>query len=236
MSNRTLQKYIDKYQIHFEGVIHLGAYNAEELPLYLKHGAAYVIWVEANPEKWPGLQAGLCNHANQHLVKAAITDKDDQEITFNICNNKEASSIYDIGDDLALWYPEHRMVDQVLVPTITVDTMMKREGKAPDTCNFLNMDIQGAEHLALAGATSLLTSPSLQYIYTEVVWADFYEKGSALKHQIDQTLEQYGFVLVEIELDVHKAALAEVQHKIDAGLYPPVKQADCLYIKCEKSI
>lgn len=231
MSNKTLQKYIDKYNIKFTGVVHLGAYNAEELPLYLQYGADYVIWVEANPEKCPGLKFGLSQYPNQHLIQAAITDKDDEEILFNICNHKEASSIYNIGDDLSLWYPDHRMVDQVMVPTITVDTMMKRLGIQPETCNFLNMDIQGAEHLALAGAHNLLTSPFLEYIYTEVVWADFYQKGSALKKKIDNVMESYRFNLVEIEKDVHKAANPAVQAQIDQGLYPEVAQADCLYIR-----
>ena len=74
---------------------------------------------------------------------------------------------------------------------MTVDTMLQRNGIQPTAINLLVMDIQGAELLALRGATKLL--PNLDAIVTEVSWDALYEE-QALVHEIDDFLNEHGFV------------------------------------------
>jgi FkbM family methyltransferase len=231
MSERVLNKYIQKYNVQFKGVVHLGACNAEEQPVYMNNGATFIVWAEANPEKWTLLKAGACKIPHNYLYCGAITDKDNDYISFKIYNHTEASSLYNPGNDLNRWYPDHKVLREFRIPTITVDTMLKNFDININEINWLTMDIQGAEHLAIKGADNLLSNPNLKFIYTEVVWADFYEKGSATKEGVTSLLNRYGFELKEIENDVHKAYLPHVQALIDAGMYEPVAQADVLYVR-----
>ena len=43
-----LDELIEKYDIAFKGIIHIGAHHAEERDDYANHGVNRVIWIEAN--------------------------------------------------------------------------------------------------------------------------------------------------------------------------------------------
>lgn len=229
MSNRTLINYINKYNIMFDGVLHLGAYNVEEIDIYNAVPPKYVIWAEANPDKWGGIQNTLNKYKNNDLFRGAITDKDGQHIKFNIYNAKEACSIFDIGEDLKLWYPHHQVEKKVSVVTSTIDSLFEMFNRNIEQCNFMNMDIQGAEVIALAGAPKLLASPYLQYIYTEVCWAEFYKDIEPTLDVMTELLKDYKFKMVEMAKDVHKAYSPQTQAMIDRGEFPEVAQADVLF-------
>lgn len=218
------------HNIEFDGIIHLGAGNCEELPVYTERNASFVVWAEANPNKWQGLHEGLRSLPNQYLCRAAITDKDGETIPFHIYNHAEASSIYAVGKDLSKWYPDHKVIETVQVPTITVDSMLAKFGFDVNRISFMSLDVQGAELLALRGAKQVLSSPSLKHIYMEVVWADFYE-GGCLQSELTEALAAFGFKLARIDKSVHKAYDPSVQARIDRGEYPEVAQADVLYEK-----
>jgi len=232
MSNRVLSQLIEEYNIEFTGVIHLGAYNLEELPIYTEQNKDMpILWVEANPEKWQGIQATLKDYPNQHLFEGAICDVDDQEMSFKIYNHKEASSLFHPGTDLSVWYPEHQVQSEILVRTITLDTLLHRLYSTEyPIFNFLNMDIQGAELLALRGAKNLLSKlKHVEYIYTECTKATFYEGNFSDLNEIKKELLQYNYELVHLDKSVHKATYPHIQRLIDTGDYPEVAQYDVLF-------
>jgi hypothetical protein len=63
--------------------------------------------------------------------------------------------------------------------------------------NMLNMDIQGAELLALKGATNLLKT--MDYLYLEVNTAHLY-KECALINEIDEFVKKFGFMRVSTKM------------------------------------
>ena len=67
--------------------------------------------------------------------------------------------------------------------------MAKSEGSYIN--NFLNIDIQGTELLALLGAQTILNK--LDIIYTEINY-DYVYKNCALVSDIDNLLKKYNFV------------------------------------------
>lgn len=184
-------------------MVHLGAFDAAELDFYLAHGATNVVWAEANPNYWELLDKRFADKPGQHLFKGAITDKDDEDVTFYRYNAPEASSVMLPGSDLGRWYPYHAVSDSVVVKTVTVDTLLRRLNIPFSSCSYFALDIQGAEMLALRGADTLLKDPGLRYIYMEVCEAEFYV-GGAIRKDLEVLLDTYGFALADIDKNYHR--------------------------------
>lgn len=184
---------ISEFGLKPKRIVHLGAYYADELLEYENVNPEFVVWAEANPKLWPMLidkfSKSPCKHA---LVQRAITDKDDEDIEFNLFNHDEASSIFDIGSELNKWYPNHRVSETVSVKTITVDTMLERLEVDPNGIEYMSVDLQGAEILALRGAHKLLEGEALKWVQSEVVFSEFYKDG-ADGDAVKALLEGYGF-------------------------------------------
>jgi hypothetical protein len=87
-------------------------------------------------------------------------------------------------------HPEVVYVDTLRQKSITIDTFFKRNGLSAAKCNFWNFDIQGAELMALHGATD-----SIRYadaLYLEVNEKELY-KGCGLIGDIDIFVAKHGF-------------------------------------------
>lgn len=134
-----------------------------------------------------------------NVYNALITDKNEEDVQFNISNNIQSSSILEFGTHSE----EHPWVvytDKVLKKSITVDTFFEKNDLDASKYNFWNFDIQGAELIALKGATK-----SLQYVkalYLEVNEKELY-KGCALIYEIDDFLSKHNFKRVLTKITRH---------------------------------
>lgn len=175
-----------KYNMDITGVLHVGAHVGEEAEKYHSLGIRNVVWVEANPDTLGKLEATISRYSGQWLIQAVVSDTDGEEVTFRVTNDPEgttmSSSILELGVHKihAPWVVE---VEQKRLTTSTIDTLVYERGV--HDCNFLNLDIQGAELLALKGATEFLKS--CDYIYTEINSGYVY-KDCALFPEIDDFL------------------------------------------------
>lgn len=211
------------------GIVHLGAHHLQELAQYNASHAEFVVWAEANPELHGWIRHRLNSiggHTKHYLCDRAITDADHEHITFRIYNHTEASSIFDVGSELNIWYPDHKVAREVQVMTITVDTMLENFDIPVSMVNYLSIDIQGAELLALKGAQRLLNSPSLQYIQSEAINNDYY-KGGVRGNDLVDYLAKYNFEVIESER--HTATHPDVQRKISNKELTPVDQLNILF-------
>ena len=79
-----------------KGILHIGAHMCEERVLYnsIKIGDNDILWIEAIGEIVAYVKK---INENINIVQAVITDKDDEELSFMITNNKESSSIFNFG-------------------------------------------------------------------------------------------------------------------------------------------
>jgi len=183
--------------IHITGAFHIGAHDCEEMGFYNSLGITKenVIWVEAIPSKVNEIiKKGIPNIYN-HVV----TDKDDEEVMFNISNNVQSSSVLEFGTH-AQQHPDVVYVDKIKLKTITIDTFFSKNNINKSKCNFWNFDIQGAELMALKGATQ-----SIQYakaIYLEVNEKELY-KNCGLITDIDTFLSNYNFKRVLTNMTCH---------------------------------
>lgn len=173
--------------INVTGIFHIGAHDCEELSFYNEIGVSNedIIWIDAMPSKVSEAK----NRGILNVYNALVTDKDDEEIIFNVSNNVASSSIFDFGTH-AQEHPHVVYVDKMTQKSITVDTFFERNNINASKCNFWNFDIQGAELIALKGAIK-----SIKYakaLYLEVNVNELY-KNCGLIDEIDTFLSQYNF-------------------------------------------
>jgi hypothetical protein len=170
-----------------KGAIHIGAHECEELPFYQQMGILKenIVWIDAVQSKIDlAINRGIPN-----VFKAVITDKDNDTVTFHLTNNVQSSSILEFGTH-AQHHSWVHFVGHSQETTTTLDTFLNQKGFNPTSYDFWNFDIQGAELLALKGATQ-----ALQYakaLYLEVNTEEVY-KGCAKMDEIDTFLGTHGF-------------------------------------------
>ena len=183
--------------IHVNGSFHIGAHECEELAFYNKLGIKNedVVWIDAIPSKVnEAKKRGIPN-----VYNAVITDNNDDDIIFNVSNNVQSSSVLEFGTH-SQEHPSVVYVSKLHAKSITIDTFFERNNINASKYNFLNFDIQGAELMALKGATQ-----SIKYakaIYLEVNEKELYKK-CGLINEIDIFLSKYKFKRVLTKMTSH---------------------------------
>lgn len=182
---KHIQTLLSKYEIVLRGILHIGAHNCEELNIYDTLGVSDVIWIDAMADKVAeGKKRGI-----QHIYEAVVSDSDDKDIVFNVSNNVQSSSILEFGTH-AVEHPSVVFIDKIHKKSITVDTFFERMGLDMTKYNFWNFDIQGAELMALKGATKALEYVDI--LYLEVNVKELYI-GCPLIEDLDAFLLSYNF-------------------------------------------
>jgi len=126
---------------------------------------------------------------NINIIEAVVSDKDGEEVTFNITNNGQSSSFLELGTH-EKHHPQVHVVKKEKMITSRMDTIIEKESINMDSINFLNLDIQGVELKALKGMGKYIDN--IDYIYTEVNTEKVY-KDCALMSEIDEFLKEKGF-------------------------------------------
>lgn len=183
--------------ININGSFHIGAHDCEELTFYNKLGLKNedVVWIDAIPIKVEQAK----NRGIPNVYNAVITDKDDEDIIFNVSNNVQSSSVLEFGTH-SHEHPHVVYVDKLDKKSITIDSFFERNNIDASKYDFWNFDIQGAELMALKGA-----SQSLKYakaLYLEVNEKELY-KNCGLIGELDAFLSIYNFKRVLTNMTVH---------------------------------
>jgi FkbM family methyltransferase len=170
-----------KFKVHITGILHIGAHLLEERTDYLQFlKEDNIYWVEANPI--------ICDRAkslfkNAKIYNTAISDTNNEFIDLIVTNNGQSSSVLELKNHLN-YYPYIKEIGRMSVKNTTLSEFVT---KIPRDVNFLNMDIQGAELLALKGGLDVLNR--FDYIYLEVNTEELY-KGCGMLNEIKELLGQ----------------------------------------------
>jgi FkbM family methyltransferase len=175
--------------VNIRGVIHIGACMAEEFPMYDELNINDVVWIEANPEIAYKLIKKFQNLKSHKVFSFAATDISHKMVTLNVTNNLQSSSILKLKKHKE-YYPKITVEKKVNVFTLTLDDLFDACNLKIEKYNFLNIDIQGAELLALKGARNILKK--IDYVYTEVNKGELYE-DCCMIDEIDKYLMSFGF-------------------------------------------
>jgi len=183
--------------ININGSFHIGAHDCEELSFYNALGIQNenIVWIDAmNTKVIEATNRGIPN-----VYNAVITDKDDEDIEFNVSNNVQSSSVLEFGTH-SQEHPSVVYIGKIIQKSITIDTFFERNNIDASKYNFWNFDIQGAELMALKGATR-----SIKYakaLYLEVNEKELY-KNCGLINEIDTFLSQYNFKRVLTNITIY---------------------------------
>lgn len=192
-----ISKTLSSKNIHISGAFHVGAHECEELSIYNKMGINQqnILWIDAIPSK----VTEATNRGIPNVYHAVVTDKDNDDVIFNISNNVQSSSVLEFGTH-AQEHPHVRYVDKIQQKSITIDTFFETNHIDASNYDFWTFDIQGAELMALKGATN-----SIRYakaLYLEVNEKELY-KDCGLIQDIDSFLLQYNFTRVLTHMTRH---------------------------------
>jgi len=189
-----LHQLIRKYNVKFQGILHVGAHECEELKDYEMYiSRDRILWIEALPGK---IQLCKDRYPGINIENAIVSDKI-EDVVFKVSNNGQSSSILDFG----LHSQYHPHVHYITAFNGKTSLLQDILPKYNINYNFLNFDIQGAELKALKGMEKYLHN--VDYLYTEVN-SDYVYKDCALVTELDEYLKQFGLVRVETNWTEYK--------------------------------
>lgn len=181
------------HHLDIGGVLHLGCHLAEEAKAYHQSNVGKVWWVEALPDVAERARQRLARYPDQEVIEACVADRGGETVTFHRANNGMSSSLLDFGTHTEQ-SPDVHYTEDLTLTTTTVDEITFEYHVEAD---FLNMDLQGAELLALRGAVAFLRG--VDFIYTEVNWEPLYV-GCVLLPQLDAWLADQGFTRYDTQM------------------------------------
>lgn len=135
--NKEFIGIFDRHNLKPNGVIHVGMWDFVEHECYTKLFGTNVIGIEANPHTFQTMSKPIADKYNFKAYNYAAYFIDGETIDISLRGGE--SSLFDISDS------------KVLVPTITLDTLIIQEKLDMENIDFLNIDAEGAELMVLLG-------------------------------------------------------------------------------------
>jgi FkbM family methyltransferase len=186
-----------KHGIKLNQVLHVGANTGQEAIEYQRHGAKEVWWVEAHGPTFQKLIQHISPFKGHNALLACISNVDGEQVSFHVANNgAQSSSILEFGTHTKE-HPTVRFVSNVPMKTKRLDRLIAECGIEFEQDAFLNIDLQGAEMLALDGLGKELDH--FKHLYLEVNESELY-KGCPLVDDLDQWLIHRGFVPKDVHM------------------------------------
>lgn len=180
-----------KYNIKPRGVLHIGANIGEEFPVYMELGVKKQIWIEPNPDIFEKLVRNISSNPEASAYNVCAGDINADVILHESNNAGQSSSILELGTHKQV-HPDVFYTRDIPCKMYRMDGFF-RNGEL-DGCDFLNVDVQGAELFVLRGMGVLLNQ--FRWVYLEVNKAHLYV-GCPLIEELDQYLSKFGFSRVE---------------------------------------
>ncbi len=182
-----------KYNADLKGIVHLGAHLGEEAKDYAEVGCDRVIWVEGNPSLINELKSNISVYPHNQVFNVLISDKDHSKVVFNITEFSQSSSILELG--ITTEIHNTKVIERKELTARRIDSFFAEQAVNMQQYNFLNIDLQGIELIALKSMGPLLDN--IDWVYTEVNSRPLYKK-CVLLDELDLFLLKKGFKRVEL--------------------------------------
>lgn len=186
-----LQYLLEKYKFKPSGCLHVGANVGEESQAYRDAGINRVVWIEANPDIFTILQNNIKSLPQNEAFNIAAGDENKDVILHESNNAGQSSSILNLGTHRKN-HPTVHYVRDIPVKMFRLEDFLGNIDM--NGINYLSMDIQGAELLALKGMGKLLDQ--FNWVYIEVNREFVYENNGLVK-DVDRYLSDFGFKPLE---------------------------------------
>ena len=191
-------------------VCHIGSHDAIEMGIYQHFGCKGAYYFEANKYVFPNLLKRIGNTPGHKAFFSTLWSEAGHELDFHFYRDKTdgAGGLY-TPDKFYNYIHDCPMLEETIkVTTNTFNNFVNDGLLSIQDIVFLNLDVQGAELEVLKGATQLLESPELKFIWCEVSWDSVY-KDAPLLPDINDFLKQHRFhhVGTRTDWEIHGDAL-----------------------------
>ncbi|MFC0343552.1 FkbM family methyltransferase [Epilithonimonas hispanica] len=174
-------------------ILHLGAHLAEEAEEYSANDITDVIWVEGNSKLVDGLKTKLQNYPiNSQIYNIMISEKDKEEIIFNITDFDQSSSILEPA--LTQKLHKTKIVETQKIVGRRLDSYFLENSIVLNDYRLMVIDLQGYELYAIKSLGKLLNN--FDFIMAEINLKELY-KNCTLLRDLDVFLANHGFVRKE---------------------------------------
>jgi len=173
-------------QLNIKGIIHIGAHNCEEQDFYNSININNIFWIDANAK-------------SDNIHNYLVSDNDGDEYTFNISNNTESSSMYNMKMHL-IEYPDISYDNTIKLKSNTIDTIYNVNNIDKTKYNMRNICVQGAELKALQGGINNINN--IDVIFMKVYNKELYD-NCPNTYDIDKFLLKYNFNRVITEYTIN---------------------------------
>ncbi len=195
----SLTHLLTKYDLNPQGILHLGAHIGQETKVYQENNIHNVIWIEGNEKVYKKLISNLNKVKGNKFYNILISDIDNVELEYHLTNNEESSSILELKDH-KIFHPKVIHTETILQKARRLDIYFKENQIDISSFDFLNIDLQGAELIALESLGEYLSN--FKYIYLEVNTGSLYKDCPKLSF-IDKYLGEKGFIRKVMKLTKH---------------------------------
>lgn len=179
---------IKKYNLQIKGVIHIGAHQGQEHPLYKQNEIKNIVYFEPLLSNFDALKNNVGDEAILYNL-ALGNDEKEVEMFVETANTGMSSSIL----EPMLHTKQYPHIVFNLKEKVTMKKLDQIELNS-ENYNLINIDVQGYELEVFKGATKILNH--IDYIISEINKDELY-KNCAKVNDLKDFLGNYGFELVE---------------------------------------
>ncbi len=186
---RNEREFLDGYLRNVKGLIHVGANMGQERRYYWLLGLD-VIWIEPIEEVYTILVDHVSKYPRQKALRALLTDRCDEPVTFRIANNAGASSSILPMQDYSAIFPSIEYTEERTIRSTTLSAIVHEQDIPLEHYEALTLDVEGAEKMVLEGGREILSR--FKYVKCEVT--DFPSRtGTPTVAELDALLSAAGF-------------------------------------------
>tara|TARA_Y100000768_G_C23982247_1_gene686573 strand:- start:448 stop:1215 length:768 start_codon:yes stop_codon:yes gene_type:complete len=177
-----------KFNLKINGISHFGAHLGQEVDSYKNLGIKNIHLFEPQKAIYESLKDKFKDDNDIKIYNFGLGSKN-ENVNLNLApgNNGLSASVLTPEDHFE-YYPNIEFMGNEEIKLCIYDELEIED------INFLNIDIQGYEMEALQGCRKVLKN-DIEYIFIEISRKPLY-KGSALVGDIDNYLNNYGFIRV----------------------------------------
>ncbi len=179
---------------HVRGVLQVGANVGDELPCWGALGLRHLVAFEPVPAAFGQLEQAIVRHRPAGAVWSArplAVGDHVGGLPFWVGEQTGNSSFLPLHPDRSPFHQQNRHAHRIEVATTTLDAWAAAEPAAAAPCNLLFLDVQGTEHLVLAGGRALLAQ--MDFVVLELSETEIYA-GSWTAEPMVALLAGLGFV------------------------------------------
>ena len=179
---------VKKYNMKFEGVLHIGAHYGEEHDLYEYNKIKRIAYFEPLKSNFSILESRIGDGAELYNIALGQYNQE-IEMFVETANGGQSSSV--LEPDLHLiQYPKIVFDHKETVQMRRLDDVIDNSKKE---YNFINIDVQGYELEVFKGSRKTLEN--VDYILSEINRAELYKNCTKID-ELKKFLAEFGFVLV----------------------------------------